>query len=359
MPQSALHRGGDILSKASNAVLALSRAYYGKRLTGKQYADLLSCKNINEIASYLRSRTVYSEAFEGAPTSDFTAKGLESFIERYKYDKYNSICRYERAIGNEFYKYFTVKTETEQILRCTLLMLGGNTQGYLMDMSAFLDMHLTIDLYALGRANSLEEIADALKKTPYEKIFRKCLSDPEKSYLTFELAFDDYFRKYQDELVNKCFGGKEKSGMYEAISRTFDMQYIEKQLRIADYYSGLLAVSNLILPYSSALSLFNKGQIKQLTKASTKQEILDVLSKSPYKSCAKYEDSAKIQDEMYLNFYRFCKKQIRFSSYPGVVMYCYLFLSQNETRNIIRIIEGVRYGLSPDEIKESLIGIGD
>ncbi|MGN1417797.1 MAG: V-type ATPase subunit, partial [Acutalibacteraceae bacterium] len=112
------------MSKASNAVLALSRAFYGKRLNEKQYNDLLSCKSINEIASYLRSSTVYSSAFEGVPAADFTARSLEDIIDRFRFERFMSICRYELAIGNDFYKYFIVKTETEQILRCTLLMLG-------------------------------------------------------------------------------------------------------------------------------------------------------------------------------------------------------------------------------------------
>lgn len=346
------------MSKASNAVLALSRAFYGKRLTAREYGDLLSCKSINEIASYLRTRTAYSKAFENVPATAFTASSLEAVAEKYSFDKFISICRYELAIGNEFYKYFIVKTEVEQILGCTLLMLGGSREEYLRNMGSFLDRHLSIDLYALGKANSLEEIAQALEKTRYEAIYKKCLASAERSYLTFELAFETFFEKYQDELIEKCFKGAEKKEMREIICRSFDKMFIEKQLRITQFYTESLSVSNLVIPSSVSMTLFTQKQVGSLLSATTKKEIYDVLSKSPYKNCVRAE-AAETEKQLYLDFYRYCKKQIRFSSEPAVVMYCYLFLAENEVKNIVHIIEGVKYNIAQEEIKNSLIGVGD
>lgn len=346
------------MSKASNAVLALARAFYGKRLTQREYNDLLSCKSINEIASYLRTRTPYSKAFEGVPATSFTSSSLEDVVRKHSFDKFISICRYELAIGNEFYKYFIVKTEVEQILGCTLLMLGGSREEYLINMGSFLDRHLNIDLYALGRANSLEEIAQALEKTQYETIYKRCLASPDRSYLTFELAFDTFFEKYQDELVEKCFRGAEKKEMREIICRFFDKMFIEKQLRITQFYTESLSVSNLVVPSTVRMTLFTEKQVKDLLSARTKKEIDEVLLKSPYKNCIKQE-AAETEKELYLDFYRYCKKQIRFSSEPAVVMYCYLFLAENEVRNIVHIIEGVKYNIAQEEIKNSLVGVGD
>lgn len=347
------------MSKASNAVLALSRAFYGKRLSEKQYNDLLSCKSINEIASYLRSSTVYSLAFEGVPAADFTARSLEDIIDRFRFDKFMSICRYELAIGNDFYKYFIVKTETEQILRCTLLMLGHRKEEYMIQFGTFLDRHLTIDLYAMGKANSLEEIADALSHTPYESIYRKCLASPDRCYLTFELAFDTYFEQYQNELVEKCFKGKEANEVRELICRSFDRTFIEKQLRIAQYYSGTLSVSNLVVPSSEKMTLFTQKQLKLLCQANSKDEIIKILEKSPYKKCVVCAENGEIEKSLYTEFYRYCKKRVRFSTEPAAVIYCYLFLASNEVRNLVHIIEGVKYSVPVEEIKNSLVGVGD
>ena len=49
------------MSDTSFAVLTKARAKFGKRLTNKDYTNLLSCNSVAEIMSYLKSYTHYSE----------------------------------------------------------------------------------------------------------------------------------------------------------------------------------------------------------------------------------------------------------------------------------------------------------
>ncbi len=347
------------MSKAANAVLALSRAFYGKRLNAKQYSDLLACKSMNEIASYLRTRTVYSEAFNSVQVSEYSSKVIEDLIFRHTLKRYDSLCRFELAIGNEFYKYFIVRTEIEQILKCTLLIIGGNTNSYMMQLSEFLSKHLSIDLYALGKANTLEDIAKALEKTPYEKVFERCLKDPERNYLTFELAFESYFNNFQFELVNRCFKGGEKDAMHEMLCRDFDRSFIEKQLRTVKYYSGNLAVTNLIQPVGAKLTLLSEKQVRAIVASRTVPELAEALERTVYSDCISAENTDEAERRLYQTFYTYCKKKIRFSSYPGVVMYSYMFLAEAEAMNIVRIVEGIKYQIPTEEIKNSLFGVGD
>ncbi|MCM1545096.1 MAG: V-type ATPase subunit [Ruminococcus sp.] len=347
------------MSKAANAVLALSRAFYGRRLSEKQYSDLLSCKSMNEIASYLRTRTAYDKAFSGVQASDFSAKLLEDVIMKHKFDGFDSLCRFELAIGNEFYKYFIVQAEIDQILKCTLFILGGNTQGYLMQLSSFLGRHLSIDLYALGKAQTLDDIAAALEKTPYEKVFRKCLASDQITYLSFELAFNSYFESFQSSLIEHCFGGDEKKQMRELICRNFDKSFIEKQYRIIKYYKEAISSVNLIAPADISMTLLSARQLQEIISCESEDDFAEILKKTPYRNCVTDITKGSIEKQIYLNFYNYCKKKIRFSTYPAVVMYAYLFLAQVEASNIVKIIEGIKYGISQEEIKNALVGFGD
>ena len=56
--------------------------------------------------------------------------------------------------------------------------------------------------------------------------------------------------------------------------------------------------------------------------------------------------------------HRWHLKRLRFSTNPSVVMFCYIYLAENEIRNITHIIEGVRYRMTPEEIGGMLIGAG-
>ena len=46
---------------------------------------------------------------------------------------------------------------------------------------------------------------------------------------------------------------------------------------------------------------------------------------------------------------------MHFSTHPMVVMISYILITEVELDDIINVIEGIRYGLSPEEIKPMLV----
>ena len=345
------------VSKASNAVLALSRAFYGKRLSRQQYDALLACKNSNEIASYLKANTEYSKELSDSKLSDFPPRTLEDLVQKFRFSRFGALCRYELAIGDEFYKYFIMKTEVEQILRCTLLMFSKKTQSYLLQVHPFVDKHLGIDLFALGKADSFEEIALSLDKTRYGKLYRRCLENPKKSYLTFEMAFNAYFEKEFRVLVKKCGSKSEREAITGVAARSLDCKKLSAFWRALKYYPQ--SVESLAGAFSEpgGVTLLSESAVKRLKNCRSVEEFTSELEKTPYKSVSKKE--ADLEKELAFFLHAFCKKEIRFSSYPPVVMLCFLLLSQDEAMNLVRIIEGCKYGVPAQEVRKNLIGIDD
>ena len=54
--------------------------------------------------------------------------------------------------------------------------------------------------------------------------------------------------------------------------------------------------------------------------------------------------------------YAWCRKWLRFSTDPALVMLCYLYLERCEVKNLEHIIEGVHYGMPAEELLPMLIG---
>lgn len=345
------------MSKASNAVLALSRSFYGKSLSAKQYDELLSCRNSNEIASYLKANTEYSAEIEASKLSDFPPRVLEDLVQKLRFSRFSALCRYELAIGDDFYKYFIVKTEIEQILRCTLLMFSKKTETYLLQVHPFVDKHLSIDLFALGRANSLEEISACLEKTQYGKLYKRLTDDSFKSYLSFEMAFSGLFDTKLSELISKFRSKKEREAVFEVAARSRDCKLLAACYRTVRYYPQSIEALSGFIRSSVGVTLLTEPQKKKLALCKTTEELFEMLKKTPYKDWANREDEFEKALESSLHSY--CRKKIRFSSYPPVVMLCYLLLSLDESTNLVRIIEGCKYGVPAQEIRKNLIGIDD
>ena len=102
-------------TQASNAILAKSRALYGRRLTGQDYQQLMNCRNLPEVITYLKSRTAYARALEGADPTRVRRAELEVRLRQNLFDQYAALCRYEMNIGHDFYRYFILKAEVRAL----------------------------------------------------------------------------------------------------------------------------------------------------------------------------------------------------------------------------------------------------
>lgn len=340
---------------ASNALLALSRAFYGKKLTTEDWDALLHCRSVNEAAQYLSLHTPYADAINESGVSSFTARFLEELVGKHRFSTFESLCRYEMAIGDAFYRYFIMRDEVDQIERATLLLLGGNTEIYLQRMNSFLDKHLSIDLFALGRANSLEEIAAALDGTVYAKLYRGCLAAPKVDYFTFEQTLESWFSAEVQKLCKKCFSGAERKALLDLIARVADCRLIERVWRAKRFYPASPELCSDLTSNEPKLTRFTPSECKALAACDDVSQIIQIIQKSAYRGWLDGPDDKSVEYKLERRLFDECSRLIRFSTYPSVVMFCYLQLSAAETQNLLRVIEGVKFQVPPQVIAENLI----
>ena len=78
----------------NHAVTAKARALYGRRITPEQYKDLLRCRNVPEVASYLKSSTSYADALQNISESNIHRGQLENMLRRWNFDSYAKMYYY-------------------------------------------------------------------------------------------------------------------------------------------------------------------------------------------------------------------------------------------------------------------------
>ena len=109
-------------SLSSNAILAKSRAMFGRSLTNQNYEEMLACRTVGDVAAYLKARTSYADVLEGAAAAGIHRGRLEELLRRRLLLQYEALCRYEMSIGQDFYKYFITGNDISQILKCVRLL---------------------------------------------------------------------------------------------------------------------------------------------------------------------------------------------------------------------------------------------
>lgn len=340
-------------SFSSNAILAKARAMYGRRLKPEDYHALLACKTVGEVAGYLKSQTAYASILAGINEVDMHRLQLETKLRQKLFDDYAALCRYEISVGEHFSQYLITRTEIEQILHSILLLNADMPEEYLFSMPMYLSRHTRIDLSSLSRIKSFDDLLRALAHTSYHALlepFRPAEND-RLHFTEIENALYTYLYGNVFQVIGHYMKGESAKQLTELFDSYIDLLNYVRILRLKfTYHSGTDFIRSTLFPYGT----FRKKLLNEVLAAESKEQIDAVLTKTSIgRQIAKIEYN--YVDEIPNRVkYKTCRRDIRFSTHPSVVMMSYIFLTQCEIFDIITIVEGIRYQLPPDEIEKLL-----
>lgn len=343
---------------AENAILTKSRAMLGRHLTKDDYRNLLNCRTVAEVASYLKTKTSYGKALENINETTVHRGQLETVLREKLFENYASLCRYQLTIGEDFSEYLIIKGEIEQVLKFLRLFMAGHPEEYIFSLPVFFSKHSTIDLYELSRARSAQDFFQAVSNSRYAKVLAPYAAN--SSVLDFtgiEHALYQYMYMRMISLIEKNTRGSEKREMTELIGVQIDLLNFAHIYRLKRYFdSNPDYVRSLTFPYNYKLS---KATVEAMITAAKSDDVMDIFSRSP--AYAKYLDKldySYVDDFVNIVKFEVAKKYIRFSVNPSVVLMSYLIILETEIDDIINVIEGVRYQIQPEEIAPLIISHG-
>lgn len=335
---------------SSNAILAKSRAMYGKRLTESDYSALVMCKSVSDIASYLKQYTYYSKSFEKSGVSKMRRAELENILRQKLYLDFNSLCRYELSVGEGFAGYIPGYMEIQQILHAVLRIKAGNDAVIIFDIPDFLKNHMNYDREGIETASTYEELIKACAHSRYAKLLEHQLGGIDEP--DFAILENGLYKILYNDLLNtaqRYLSGEAKQQMLELFSGMIDIQNYLRIVRLKKYYKS---------PHDYIRSfLISGGSLSDtVTSAMISSESADEAERIFFSTKLGRKLSKLPRDRIYERYqYDRCRHFIRYSVHPSVVLMSYIFLSGIELINIINITEGIRYQLEPDEIKSMLI----
>ena len=168
-------------------------------------------------------------------------------------------------------------------------------------------------------------------------------------------ALDQALRRYRTEqllaLAQSAYDGAERQAVLEQLKTEIDCTNL-----VLIYRTGVLRR----FPAGAGAFLLEGGlltdaQLRQLLAAADRRAFNEVLSHTRYRALT-------VQAEEYVEltvdrwWFRYCQHQLRFTTDPSVAMLCYATLRRLELKNILHLVEGVRYGAT-DTAAGMLIGV--
>ena len=326
---------------------------YGKRLKENDYAKLLSCGTVPEILTCLKGIEKYAPLLSKVNEKDIHRAQLEDVLRQQLFQEYEALCRYEKTVGEDFAKYTIMKTEIVQIMNFLTLLNSGDQHQFSSAMPKYFDRVSSINFSGMANADTYEEFLAVLGKSIYSKLLApfKPAKGEKINLANIENALYTHLFKTVYTIIDKT-SGAEHNDLKKLFDVDIDLRNFTRILRLKEYYKMQPEeIKRQLLPFGS----LKKKQLQSLCEAYDTKELFAIMGQTSAGrviSKLNYDFICEIPRRA---LYKESYKRMYFSVNPSVVLVAYHALAENEIENIIHIIEGVRYKVASDKIKNALI----
>lgn len=344
-------------SFSNKAIATKARAMYGARVTSADCEELIKKRTVGEVAAYLRDNTHYREVLAQVEPSAIHRGQLENFLRSLSYIQYRRLIAFDFG-QQSFYRYRYFRDEIQQVVNL-LRYLSGKGQGQASGQYDFhYDQHLvgqtTYDLEKLVAVQSWRELLEFFGDTPYGKILRRFPPDPsgQVDLMGCEQALSTYYYKGILTAIDREFSGGARTALREVTYQRIDWENLTQAYRLKRFFhSDEEFIRRSLLPFHTP----SQKLIDQIIGADGVQELHAILNRAGLIPEGQDPGDGFIESVVLVQREKQSRKDLRNSPYPAVVLQAYMTHLEIELEDLINIIESVRYGLPPEEIRSMLI----
>jgi V/A-type H+-transporting ATPase subunit C len=221
------------------------------------------------------------------------------------------------------------------------------------ELPLFLKKHASFPIEKLGNVRTQAELIQVLQKTRYEKILSRAIVSGKLNPVYFEqLLKSNYYEQLLAFTKQMGKDGKElvKMVRWEIETENFILAY---RLKVYFDYQP-----QQILPHLMSVSGQNDiARLQNLLATNSKEQLQRCFLKQ-YCSGAEMPPGDYIEGPAKRERCVVSRHNLAFSNNPAVAFYCYTRLAKAEVEDIITILEGIRYQVSPERLKP-LLAIGE
>jgi V/A-type H+-transporting ATPase subunit C len=338
-----------------NGTVAKLRAMHGYGLRQEHYNDLAAQRRVSDIAEYLRNTKSYERTLEGINTNTVHRGMLENLLRRSVYETYFKIVGFEHLQKEDFFNFKILQSEVREILSAISHINAHNDQ-HIEKLPVYIDKYVSFSLIELAKSRSREDLLEVLKGTPYRAIIEEIplRKSGKIDFNPTERALRTHY--YKDLLDSPFFKKNGTQPLKSLITTDIDLINIINAYRMITYFGESADyINNLMLPFKGKLSAAVEAELRA---SQNKTEFLDRF-KNCYYGRVMENYGITVTDSLELEAqklrYLYAKQALSSSTSPEQSVYAFIFMYEAEVSNVIKIIEGIRYGLPQSELTKQLV----
>lgn len=340
----------------SLAIIPKARGMFAKRLRIAEYEELMRRRTVPELAAVLKRHPYFQDSLATLSTVNPHRSQLEDLLNMDMFQKYERLLRYDFT-PHSFADYYLWECETREIISMLHMLSSGMPEMYLKRIPSYLVGKLSFDLYEVAESRSFEDLLEALKHTPYYKVLYECfVSDPDlHDFPAAETKMLCYYYQEVFDTIEKSFSGQEQAAVRGMFLQEAEMHNLDLIIRVKMFYPNIYTpeeLEQLLLPFRLHVT---KSRMQAMTKAPNIETLhAQIQGTSAAQYMSRLDTPGKIAMTGSLILYRYARRLLHLTTSPSAALAAFMSLARLERENVVNVIEGVRYGLPPERIRDMM-----
>lgn len=342
-------------SWSNNIILTKAKSIYGNFIKPDEYEKMAKFKSVPELVGFLKKHENYRDILKDVQENSIHRGNLEALIKKNAFDQIIRLIKQVHTKDLEFYELDIVHQENEVILSTLRTIISDEIDDNKGKVPYFFDIHTSINMGLVLKATNFMELLSALDKTPYYDLLKpfETRSKDKIRYLDIEFVLEDYFYDEAFRRIDKFYSGSILKDLKSIFQTRIELANIIKIYRLKKFYqSNPTTIKSLLIKKNTRIS---EKKIDEIIALSDPDAILKYLSKSEFSRFTSDKDYVYVEYYAGVIRYDLAKKFMYFSTNVPKVYLAFVTLSNFQIENLTNIIEGIRYQVDENEIKQMLI----
>lgn len=323
------------------SINAKLKGMYSKRLKNDDLQDLAKQNNLKSAVAILKNKSSSLNVL----SEDADREQIEKVLNGEIIYDIEKIVKYLDKNDTQIFNLLISKYEIRCIKRAIKLLYSKNESDE--NIKIWTNTIFT-DLKGLESIKSIDEFLKIINNTKYKKILKKYFENKNTEYSIFEIE-NELDKMYLKSIYNSAGNNKNLKKMIGAKIDFTNILWIYRMKKYYNFSEDKIEKSIIDINYA-----LKKNQILSLVKAKNIEELNEILKKTVYSNIST-DDIYELECNMKKYLHGLYIKNFKSNLLSINCIYSYLNLVELENKDVISIIEAVRYGIDKEKLLKKLI----
>lgn len=336
------------------AVNTKIRTMEGEFLKNEDYENLLKLESVTEVARYLKERTAYSDVLSNIDAESVHRGMLENLIKQNMVRRIDRIIHYFTGDYRNFIKTLYAKYEIEELKVIARVVYNGKDAAEFRS-SAFIGKYSGLEQNRIFEAKYIRDIINALEGSEFYKFLAPLVDGNfTENLFRFEMVLDMAYYSILQKEWNKL--SKRDIAILQhsqgIIADLLNLQWIYRGIKFYRLSPEELLNYTINIGYRIDYKL-----LKSLCYVKSLEEFFGLVKATRYSFLFKEDETTDIYMErrMERHIYFELKALVKGYNLSVISAFAFVIFLEYEVRDIISIIEAIRYKIPLDQAHKYVI----